>query len=89
MDIDYFKQARGVTEALRDRKCGPALAWCAANAAKLRKLNSSLEFDLLVQEFVELARGGDVSVAVDYARRKFAPWAKTHVKVRGSRNFSF
>ncbi len=48
-DAHVFAEARAVTEALRRRDCGPALAWCADNRAKLRKAKSKLEFRLRVQ----------------------------------------
>lgn len=49
MDSAIFEGARGVVEALGRHDCGPALAWCAANEPRLRKLRSSLEFQLRVQ----------------------------------------
>jgi macrophage erythroblast attacher len=45
-----------VLEALRAHACGPALAWCADNRARLKKIKSTLEFRLRVQEFLELVR---------------------------------
>lgn len=37
MDIDIFLDARKVVEALRNRDCSEALAWCAENKSKLKK----------------------------------------------------
>jgi len=47
--VHTFAEARGVVEALHARDCGPALAWCDANKPKLKKIRSSLEFQLRVQ----------------------------------------
>ena len=47
--MHIFGEARGVVEALHAHDCAPALAWCAANKAKLKKIRSSLEFQLRVQ----------------------------------------
>ena len=47
--MHIFAEARGVVEALHTRDCGPALAWCDANKPKLKKIRSSLEFQLRVQ----------------------------------------
>ena len=47
--MHIFAEARGVVEALHAHDCGPALAWCTANKAKLKKIRSSLEFQLRVQ----------------------------------------
>lgn len=49
MDSAIFEGARGVVEALAAHDCGPALAWCSANGPRLRKIRSSLEFQLRVQ----------------------------------------
>lgn len=49
MDTHIYAGARGVLEALGRHDCGPALAWCEANRARLRKHKSKLEFKLRVQ----------------------------------------
>ncbi|KAF8072778.1 hypothetical protein HT031_000438 [Scenedesmus sp. PABB004] len=74
-----FADARRVVEALRARDCAPALAWCAENRARLRKLKSPLEFKLRLQEFLELVRADQRLAAVGYARQHLAPWAAAHM----------
>ncbi len=59
--MHIFGEARGVVEALHAHDCKPALSWCAANKAKLKKIRSSLEFQLRVQVRVELPRAGTES----------------------------
>jgi macrophage erythroblast attacher len=50
VDAHVFVEAQKVLDALRAHDCGPALAWCAQHAAKLRKIKShSLEFKLRLQ----------------------------------------
>ncbi|KAL2925768.1 Protein MAEA-like protein [Bienertia sinuspersici] len=42
--------------------------------------NSKLEFQLRLQEFVELVRADDNMRAIKYARKYLAPWGSTHMK---------
>ena len=49
VDTHIYADARGVLEALGRHDCEPALAWCEANRARLRKYKSKLEFKLRVQ----------------------------------------
>lgn len=44
---------------------------------------STLEFHLRLQEFVELVRGGKSIAAITFARRHLAPWAADHLEVSG------
>lgn len=55
-DLHIFADARKVVESLKQHDCGAALAWCADNRARLKKIKSSLEFKLRLQEFLELVR---------------------------------
>eukprot|EP00775_Hariotina_reticulata_P009235 gene9235-9400_t len=78
-DIHIFADARRVTESLKGHDCSAALAWCAENRARLKKIKSSLEFKLRLQEFLELVRQEKRLEAVGYARRHLAPWAPAHM----------
>ena len=49
VDSAIFEGSRGVVEALVAHDCQPALAWCAVNELRLKKIRSSLEFQLRVQ----------------------------------------
>jgi CTLH/CRA C-terminal to LisH motif domain len=53
-DLHIFTDAQRVVAALRQRNCAPALAWCAENRARLRRIKSSLELQLRLREFLEL-----------------------------------
>jgi len=52
--MHLFRQAQRVIESLRQHDCSAALAWCADNRVRLKKVKSSLEFKLRLQEFLEL-----------------------------------
>lgn len=53
---DIFMVSREVENSLTKRETSKCLAWCHDNRSKLRKLKSTLEFNIRVQEFVELVR---------------------------------
>ncbi|EDO31713.1 predicted protein [Nematostella vectensis] len=72
VDIELFLVSRQVEESLQQEDSGPCLAWCYDNKSKLRKLKSTLEFNVRMQEYVELVRKGDKLEAVRYARKHFA-----------------
>ena len=47
--MHIFSQAAAILEGLARQDCSAALAWCAANPARLRKIRSKLEFMLRIQ----------------------------------------
>ncbi|KAN0059632.1 GID complex subunit containing RING finger motif [Thecaphora frezii] len=56
--------------------CALALAWCSENKTMLRKIKSPLEFDLRLQEYIELARirtPKSIKEAIAYLRRHLLP----------------
>lgn len=73
-NVDIFKVSRDVELDLRARQTAKCSAWCADNKSKLRKISSTIEFQLRVQEFVELIRADRRLDAVMHARRTFGPF---------------
>ena len=67
-----------VEDALRQRSCTECLQWCADNRAKLRKTKSTLEFQLRLQEYIELIRGGQLAQALAYTRKHLIAFMDTH-----------
>ncbi|XP_030462206.2 protein MAEA homolog [Syzygium oleosum] len=80
VDIDVFLEAKKVIDALQNKEVGPALAWCSENKSRLKKSKSIFEFQLRLQEFVELVRAENSMRAIAYARKYLAPWGSTHMK---------
>ncbi|KAJ7971699.1 macrophage erythroblast attacher [Quillaja saponaria] len=80
VDIDVFQEAKKVIDALQSKDVAPALAWCADNRSRLKKSKSKLEFQLRLQEFIELVRAENNLRAITYARKYLAPWGATHMK---------
>ncbi|KAG9138858.1 hypothetical protein Leryth_007475 [Lithospermum erythrorhizon] len=80
VDIDVFEEARKVIDALQNKEVVPALAWCAVNKSRLKKSKSKFEFQLRLQEFIELVRADSNMQAIAYARKYLAPWGATEMK---------
>eukprot|EP01027_Heterolobosea_sp_BB2_P002864 GEZU01004298.1.p1 GENE.GEZU01004298.1~~GEZU01004298.1.p1 ORF type:complete len:251 (-),score=44.83 GEZU01004298.1:428-1180(-) len=71
VDIDIFIKSRQVVEGLMRGDCKEALAWCSENKSKLRKLKSTLEFNLRMQEFLELVRQDKVQKSTKKNQRRY------------------
>ncbi|KAL6977275.1 polynucleotide 5'-hydroxyl-kinase [Sarracenia purpurea var. burkii] len=80
VDIDVFNEAKKVIDALQNKEVAPALAWCGDNKSRLKKSKSKFEFQLRLQEFIELVRAENNLRAITYARKYLAPWGATHMK---------
>lgn len=80
MDIDLFSDVHRIEAALRGHSCTEALAWCSENKATLRKAKNTLEFELRLQEFIELARERKSIEAIAYAKKHLSSWQETHSK---------
>lgn len=69
--LDVFMVLRDVEKSLANQETVRCVEWCYDNRSKLRKLGSSMEFNLRVQEFIELVRQDRRLDAVKHARRYF------------------
>ncbi|KAL3864401.1 hypothetical protein ACJMK2_006087 [Sinanodonta woodiana] len=68
-NIELFMTSKAIEESLTRRETGPCLNWCYENKSKLRKIKSTLEFNLRTQEFIELVRNDKRLEAVRHARK--------------------
>lgn len=64
--------SREVEISLANHETTRCLGWCHDNRSKLRKLGSTMEFELRVQEFIELVRDERRLDAVKHARKYFS-----------------
>ncbi|KAF5310514.1 hypothetical protein D9619_008011 [Psilocybe cf. subviscida] len=80
VDIDLFSDIHRIEEALRRHSCTEALAWCSENKSALRKIKSTLEFDLRMQEYIELSRARKMSDALAYSQKHLVAWQETHLQ---------
>ncbi|KAL1726253.1 CTLH/CRA C-terminal to lish motif domain-containing protein [Schizophyllum commune] len=79
VDIDLFTDIRRIEGALQAHSCTEALAWCSENKVALRKIKSQLEFELRLQEFIELCRQRNTAQAIAYSRKHLIAWQDTHM----------
>uniref|UniRef100_D8QHA9 CTLH domain-containing protein n=2 Tax=Schizophyllum commune (strain H4-8 / FGSC 9210) TaxID=578458 RepID=D8QHA9_SCHCM len=79
VDIDLFTEIRRIEGALQAHSCTEALAWCSENKVALRKIKSQLEFELRLQEFIELCRQRNTAQAIAYSRKHLIAWQDTHM----------
>lgn len=80
VDIDLFINSKKVEKALKNGSCAECLQWCNDNKSKLKKLESTLEFNLRLQEYIELIKQNRLHDAISYSRKHFPPWVDTHMK---------
>ncbi|KAL4072490.1 CTLH/CRA C-terminal to lish motif domain-containing protein [Scleroderma yunnanense] len=79
VDIDLFMDIHRIESALRGHSCTEAIAWCSENKTALRKIKSTLEFELRLQEYIELARSRKTQEAITYSRKHFIAWQESHL----------
>lgn len=59
VDVDAFVACHKIEKSLReDRNTSLALNWCKENSKELKKQGSMLEFELRLQQYIELVRQG-------------------------------
>lgn len=78
VDLELFAEIRRVEDALKRHSCTEALTWCSENKAALRKAKNPLEFELRLQEFIELARERKLVEAIAYQKKHLIQWQETH-----------
>ncbi|KAJ5334283.1 hypothetical protein N7541_004118 [Penicillium brevicompactum] len=59
VDLGVFTQCQRVVESLRRRETKEALQWCGENKAALKKTQNTLEFELRLQQYIEMVRTQD------------------------------
>ncbi|KIJ99906.1 hypothetical protein K443DRAFT_679588 [Laccaria amethystina LaAM-08-1] len=79
VDIELFTDIRRIEDALSKHSCTDALAWCSENKSALRKIKSTLEFDLRLQEYIELSRLRQTTEAIAYTKKYLISWQETHL----------
>lgn len=79
VDIDVFLDAKKIIDSLKNKDVAPALAWCSENRSRLKKAKSKFEFQLRLQEFIELVRANKCIKAIEYSRKYLSPWGVTNI----------
>lgn len=79
-NIDIFATSREVERDLAAHRTGKCILWCNDNKSKLKKINSTIEFQVRVQEFVELIREDRRLEAVRHAQKYFPAFEQEQLK---------
>ncbi|KAL4926110.1 FYV10 family protein [Aspergillus undulatus] len=80
VDLNVFVQCQRIAESLRHGEAKDALQWCSENKAALKKSQYNLEFELRLQQYIEMIRTRDKAKFVDamvHARKYLAPYDET------------
>ncbi|KAH7099711.1 CTLH/CRA C-terminal to lish motif domain-containing protein [Auriculariales sp. MPI-PUGE-AT-0066] len=73
-DVDLFADISRIESALQSHSCTEALAWCSEHKVALRKAKSELEFELRLQEYIELCRVNRRPDAIAYLQKYLSVW---------------
>ncbi|EAW12480.1 FYV10 family protein [Aspergillus clavatus NRRL 1] len=80
VDLDVFTQCQRIAQSLRHGETRDALQWCNENKAALKKSRFNLEFELRLQQYIEIIRTGDRGRFIDamaHAKRYLTPYIET------------
>ncbi|KAL1995305.1 hypothetical protein VTN49DRAFT_1492 [Thermomyces lanuginosus] len=83
VDTEVFVQCQRIAESLRRGDPREALQWCGENKAALKKGQQSLEFELRLQQYIEMVRTGKsekLVEAMQHAKKYLAPYMETKSK---------
>ncbi|KAI9677536.1 MAG: GID complex subunit containing RING finger motif [Caeruleum heppii] len=85
VDIGVFMQCYKIQSSLKAGKMQECLLWCSENKQALKKIENNLEFQLRLQQYIELVRTGEPTKlleATHHARRFLAPYTTQTAEVR-------
>ncbi|KAI9797507.1 MAG: GID complex subunit containing RING finger motif [Piccolia ochrophora] len=80
VDTEVFAQCNRIQQSLKEGRTQECLKWCGENKQTLKKLNSNLEFELRLQQYIELVRTGQrerLLEATQHAKSYLAPHKDT------------
>ncbi|MCJ1373582.1 GID complex subunit containing RING finger motif [Loxospora ochrophaea] len=71
VDLDVFIQCHKIEESLKNRQTQECLLWCIENRPMMRKAatHPNLEFELRLQQYIELRRDGQLLEARQHAQK--------------------
>ncbi|KAK9456568.1 CTLH/CRA C-terminal to lish motif domain-containing protein [Dipodascopsis uninucleata] len=80
VDVNVLLQCKNIEQSLRKRSTAECLAWCQENKSYLKKANSSLEFDVRLQQYIELIREGKPIEAIKYSAKYLVSNADSQIQ---------
>lgn len=66
VDMEIFLVCQSVEDGLRRHDSAPCLVYCHENRSKLRRIKSQLEFQVRLQDFIELVRSNRRTDAIKW-----------------------
>ncbi|KAF8468862.1 CTLH/CRA C-terminal to lish motif domain-containing protein [Kalaharituber pfeilii] len=79
VDVDVFVQCAKIEASLRRGSTTECLAWCQEHKNALKKNKSNLEFNLRLQQYIELVRAGNKKDAITYSKKFLAVHHEAHL----------
>ncbi|EER27546.1 GID complex subunit containing RING finger motif [Coccidioides posadasii str. Silveira] len=77
VDLSVFAQCQRIAHSLRRGETKEALQWCGENKVALKKIQNRLEFELRLQQYIEVLRVGDKAEARQHAKKFLTPHSET------------
>ncbi|PGG98070.1 protein fyv10 [Polytolypa hystricis UAMH7299] len=77
VDVNVFVQCQRIADSLLRGETKEALQWCGENKAALKKLQNNLEFELRLQQYIEMVRAGEKAEARQHAKKYLAQHNET------------
>ncbi|KAF2841437.1 hypothetical protein M501DRAFT_1046243 [Patellaria atrata CBS 101060] len=87
VDVEAFVTCQKIERSLREGRTAEALAWCGENKQSLKKLGSDLEFQLRLQQYIELVRTQNpnkIKEATMHARKYLASHSDIQLVTRAA-----
>ncbi|KAL9037678.1 MAG: hypothetical protein Q9214_005592 [Letrouitia sp. 1 TL-2023] len=78
VDLDVFVQCHKIEQSLKWRSTTECLAWCAEHRSMMKKTSNNLEFELRLQQYIELRRHGQVLEAKKHAQKYLSSNTEPH-----------
>ncbi|KAK9451200.1 CTLH/CRA C-terminal to lish motif domain-containing protein [Limtongia smithiae] len=79
VEVDVLVECKRIEERLRDGSTAECLTWCQENRTHLKKVKSSLEFEVRLQQYIEYARDGNTHAAISYYKKHLVPMTDEHL----------
>jgi macrophage erythroblast attacher len=76
VDLDVFVQCHAIEKSLLEGSTQECLAWCIEHKPMMKK--TRLEFELRLQQYIELRRNGQLLEARQHAQKHIAPYTDIH-----------
>ncbi|KAK2732475.1 GID complex subunit containing RING finger motif [Onygenales sp. PD_40] len=77
VDLSVFVQCQRIAESLRRGETKDALQWCGENKVALKKVQNNLEFELRLQQYIEMVREGNKAEARQHAKKYLSSHSET------------